>query len=125
MARFDLAFSKLKLDKRTCLSDRYVSMLHEAKSGFEDTCHVFWSGPVNQWGYPAHDVDGKKFSLNGYLLYKNDHFSLAGDECIRTMCGIHNCCQTAHYRVLPKAAMGKRYSDTKLILKQLAEGKFK
>lgn len=107
MIRIDRCFSKLDLGYRSGLSDFYKKYLFETVDGYEGTRHVLWTHMRTAWGYPGHKMYGKVMPLNGYLLFKNDHFQLAADEQVVTTCGIPICCQTAHFKITPK---GKKES---------------
>lgn len=107
MARFDRVFGRLVLNYRSPLTEWYRKHLYETKEGFEGSPHVLWTGWVGPTGFPRHRIGNKLLPLNGYLLYKGEGFALASDEVIVTICGELRCCQTAHFRVLPKAQVQK------------------
>jgi hypothetical protein len=102
MARIDRVFSRLNLGYRSMLPQWYVDHLWETVDRYENTPHVLWSGWTSAAGFPQHKLNDKMYPLNGYLLYKNDSFQLAGDERIIAACGVKVCQQTSHFRVLPK-----------------------
>jgi len=104
MARIDRVFGKLDLGYRSGLPDWYKDNLLETVQGFEGTRHVLWLHMRTEHGYPGHKMYGRIMPLNGYLLYKSQGFQLAGDEMVVTTCGVSICCQTAHMRVIPRAA---------------------
>lgn len=103
MARTDRLFSRLLLGKQSLVPEWYKQHLLETKDGFENTPHVLWTHMRTEYGYPGHRIYGKVMPLNGYLLFKNDDWQLAGDEAVVTICGISICCQTAHMRVIQRA----------------------
>jgi hypothetical protein len=102
MARTDRIFTKLDLTYRSSLPEWYKKHLIETVPGFEGTRHVLWLHMRTEYGYPGHRVHGRLMPLNGYLLFKNDNWTLAGDETIVPVCGISICCQTAHMRVIQR-----------------------
>lgn len=110
MARSELCFSRLALNHKTALTRWYIDHLFETRAAFSGSPHVLWTGPVNQYGYAVHTMNGRQVSLNGYLLYKSENFRIAPDESIVTTCGVSRCLQTHHMRILLRGQLWKRTS---------------
>lgn len=105
MARIDRIFSRLQIGTKSNLPQFYLAHLHETKDSFEGTPHIWWTHMTTEHGFPGHKskAQNRVFPLSGFLVYRNDNFSLAGDEVLISACGIRSCCQTHHFRVLKKA----------------------
>ncbi len=107
MARTDRIFSKLDLTYRSPLPEFYKKHLKETVDGFEGTRHVWWTHMRTTHGYPGHKMYGRLLPLSGYLVFKIDGFTLAGDEALVTVCGVSTCAQTAHFRLINKSLYKK------------------
>lgn len=109
-------FPRLKLNYRCPLTDWYTNRMFETKRGYLGSPHIFWTGPVTQYGYPGHLSYGKIMAVNAYILYKAFGFKRAPDEYIHMRCGITNCLQTAHMVVKLKSSRPVPAGGSKKVL---------